>query len=234
VATATSQPNKTSAPRLVIRVEIIPEAPPQATVPQRLNRRALALVLGVVAVLTLTWVGISVFRSDPNSAPVVSEGPGKVESQSPAPAPTPNEATSVVSDEPPPKIAPSTSETESANVTTVEPRSTESKPVAFDVPEEPDASPSPVNEVIPDVPQSALQTIRGTIRVSVRAIVDREGMVLAATSDDPGPSRYFERLALEAAKKWTFTPADTQEQRIMLVRFNFTREGTTARANSPQ
>jgi TonB family protein len=234
VATAASQPNKASAPRLVIRVEIIPETPPQATVPQRLNRRALALVLGVVAVLTLTWVGISVFRSDPTYAPVVSEGPGKVESQSSAPVPMANEATPVVSDEPPPKPAPSTSATESANVTTAEPRSTESKLVALEVTEGPDASPSPVNEVIPDVPQSALQTIRGTVRVSVRVIIDREGTVLAATSDDPGPSRYFERLALEAAKKWTFTPADTQEQRMMQVRFSFTRVGPAARASPPQ
>jgi TonB family protein len=234
VATATSQPNKTSTRRLVIRVEIIPEAPPQATVPQRWNKRALALALGVVAVLTLTWVGISVFRSDPTSASTVSEGPGKVESQSSAPVPTPNEATPVVSDEPAPKLAPSTSETESANVTTAEPRSSESKPVALEVPVEPDALPSPVNEVIPEVPQSALQTIRGTVRVSVRVIVDREGAVLAAISDDHGPSRYFERLALEAAKKWTFKPADTEAQRIMLVRFSFTREGTTARASLPQ
>jgi TonB family protein len=72
-----------------------------------------------------------------------------------------------------------------------------------------DESPSPVNEVIPDVPQSALQTIRGTVRVSVRLTVDKDGTVLAAAADDPGPSRYFERLAIEASKKWTFAPADT-------------------------
>lgn len=66
-------------------------------------------------------------------------------------------------------------------------------------------------------------------------IVDAEGTVLAATADEPGPSRYFERLAIEASKKWTFTPADSEtQQRIMLVRFNFTRAGTTARAKSLQ
>jgi TonB family protein len=96
------------------------------------------------------------------------------------------------------------------------------------------APPAPINEVIPDVPRSARQTIRGTIRVSTRVIVDKDGTVLAATADEPGPSRYFERLAVEAAKKWTFPPADTAEQRIMLVRFYFKRTGTTARASSPQ
>ena len=44
----------------------------------------------------------------------------------------------------------------------------------------------------------------------------------------------FERLALQASKKWTFPPTDSEKQRIMLVRFNFTRAGTTARANSLQ
>jgi TonB family protein len=95
-------------------------------------------------------------------------------------------------------------------------------------------NPSPINEVIPDVPRSARETIRGTIRVSIRVIVDKEGTVLAASADEPGPSRYFERLAVEASKKWTFTPADTQEQRIMLVRFYFKRAGTSARASSLQ
>jgi TonB family protein len=70
--------------------------------------------------------------------------------------------------------------------------------------------------------------------VSVRVIVDKKGTVLAATADDPGPSRYFERLAIESAKQWTFTPAASEEQRIVVVRFNFTRAGTTAQANSLQ
>jgi outer membrane biosynthesis protein TonB len=70
----------------------------------------------------------------------------------------------------------------------------------------------------------------------VRVIVDQEGGVFAALVEDPGPSRYFERLALEAAKKWTFPPTDariasTQERRWELVRFDFTREGTTGRAD---
>jgi TonB family protein len=65
-------------------------------------------------------------------------------------------------------------------------------------------------------------------------IVDKDGTVLEATSQEPGPSRYFERLSIEAAKKWTFSPADTQEQRIILVRFNLTRAGVTARANPVQ
>jgi TonB family protein len=64
--------------------------------------------------------------------------------------------------------------------------------------------------------------------VSVRVTVDNEGKVVEAAADDPGPSRYFERLAIGAAKKWTFAPADSAEQRAMLVKFNFTHDGVTA------
>ena len=78
-----------------------------------------------------------------------------------------------------------------------------------------------------------MSSIRGTIRVSVRTIVAKDRTVLLATTDDPGPSRYFERLAIEAAKKWTFAPSDSS-QRIMRVRFDFTRTATTAREKSLQ
>jgi TonB family protein len=75
-----------------------------------------------------------------------------------------------------------------------------------------------------------LQTIHGHVRVSVRLIVDKEGTVFAALIDEPGPSRYFEHLAIEAAKKWTFPPLDTTGSRLELVRFEFTRQGATGRA----
>lgn len=193
VAAAKSQSGTPSAPRLVVRVKIISKGPPRAPVRRRLSRGAQLLILGLgtVAVL-LSWVAISMFRTEPTSAPGA------------------------------PKPATETAET----------RSAEAKSVESEVRKQPDASPS--LEVIPSVPRSARETIRGTVRVSVRVIVDKEGTVLVATADDPGPSRYFERLAIQASKKWTFAPADAEEQRIMLVRFNFTRAGTTARANSLQ
>jgi TonB family protein len=115
------------------------------------------------------------------------------------------------------------------------PAPSEAAPVVSDEPLPKRATPpSPINEVVPDVPRSARETIRGTVRVSVRVIVAKDGTVLAAIPEDSGPSRYFARLAIEASKKWTFTPTDSEEQRIMLVRFNFTRAGTTARASSLQ
>jgi TonB family protein len=223
VVTAEPKADTASTLRLVIRAEIIREEAPQP-VRQYLDRRALALVLGSVAALTLSWIGISALRTDSTAKPTASEGERAVESRLPAPAPMPSEAARVVSAEPPPQQATSSAETGSAEATSVE------SPVR----DEPNKAPSRVNEVIPDVPQSALQTIRGTVRVSVRLTIGKDGTVLAATADDPGPSRYFERLAIEASKKWTFSPAETEAQRMVLVRFNFTREGTTARATPVQ
>jgi TonB family protein len=92
------------------------------------------------------------------------------------------------------------------------------------------APPSTLHEVIPEVPLRAQRTIRGHIKVWVRVIVNQDGSVFAATPDRAGSSRYFERLALDAAKKWTFPPADTPAQRLMQIRFDFSREGTTGRA----
>jgi len=105
------------------------------------------------------------------------------------------------------------------------------KPVEPQVREQPAPAPSSITEVIPDVPQSALNTIRGTIRVIVRVNVDKEGKVLDATVQEQGASRYFARLALETSRKWTFAPSTSQDQRVMQLRFYFKRSGVTARAS---
>lgn len=194
--------------RLVIRVKILPEGS-RAPVRRRLSRGALLLILGA-AVALLSWLGISIFRPDPAPAPVATARTPNSTSPSPAPVPAPSEAAPVVRDEPPPKPATETAESKSVEL----------------------ESPTPIDEVIPDVPRSARETIRGTIRVTIRVIIDKEGTVLAASADEPGPSRYFERLAVEAAKKWTFTPTASAAQRVMLVRFDFTRGGTTGHASS--
>jgi TonB family protein len=91
--------------------------------------------------------------------------------------------------------------------------------------------PPQVNEVVPDVPRSARQTISGVIKVVIRVIVDKDGKVVGASTDVPGPSRYFERLATEAARKWTFPPESSQERRVVRLTFSFRRSGTTADAS---
>jgi TonB family protein len=88
-----------------------------------------------------------------------------------------------------------------------------------------------VHQVIPDVPLAARRTIRGHIKVWVRVVVDTDGSVFAAVADRTGPSHYFQRLAVEAAKKWIFPPAPAgSARRIVQVQFDFSRDGTTGRA----
>jgi TonB family protein len=184
-----SQGDAPSAGRLVIRIKLIPQ---EATPPPLWRRMSKSAVLiGGVAAALLSWLGISIFRSDPLPPPA---------------APVPAAQTTI----------PSTAEV---------------TPIETQVPPRPEAPTSSINEVLPDVPQSALGTIRGTVRVSVRVNIDPQGKVVNAAAEDRGPSRYFERLSVEAAKQWTFTPARSDEPRTMLVRFNFTRDGATAHAS---
>ncbi len=85
------------------------------------------------------------------------------------------------------------------------------------------------DQVVPDVPQSARDTIHGTVRVSVRLSVDTAGNVTEAELDLPGPSKYFARLALEAAQQWKFDPPKMQGQNVLsdwLLNFQFTGQGT--------
>jgi TonB family protein len=86
-----------------------------------------------------------------------------------------------------------------------------------------------VHQVLPDVPQSARDTIRGTVRVSVRVAVDPSGNVVGATFDSSGTSKYFAALALQAARRWTFVPTKVDGRNISsawILRFEFERTAT--------
>jgi TonB family protein len=90
-----------------------------------------------------------------------------------------------------------------------------------------------VHRALPDVPRFASSTIRGTVRVRVRVKVNPAGNVSAAELDWPGPSRYFARLSMNAARNWKFRPPDANAQAAAsewLIRFDFTRSATTAAA----
>jgi len=95
---------------------------------------------------------------------------------------------------------------------------------------EPATSPPALHAEIPEVSPSARRTIIGHIKIWVRVIVEQDGSVYAATADRLGPSRYFQRVAVEAAKKWTFPPINVPSRRLMQIRFDFSRDGTTGHA----
>jgi TonB family protein len=109
-------------------------------------------------------------------------------------------------------------------------------PTPPEVPVQPpvEAPASVLHEEIPAVPRSSSDTIHGTITVVVRVTVDRSGSVVDETLENPGPSKYFARLATTAARNWRFSPAGSQNSRQWLVSFAFTRDSTTGHATPPE
>jgi hypothetical protein len=88
-----------------------------------------------------------------------------------------------------------------------------------------------VHEEIPAVSRGARDSIHGQIKVAVRVTVDRAGNVVAENLEVHGSSRYFARLASDAAKKWKFAPAENQSPREWLLQFDFSRGGVTGHAD---
>jgi TonB family protein len=107
-----------------------------------------------------------------------------------------------------------------------------SPPAAVETPKAAIAAPPPtvLHQEIPDVSRSARDSVRGVIKVAVRVSVDRSGNVVAATLDNRASSRYFDRAAMDAAKKWKFAQGADQALRVWLLHFEFTRSGATAHA----
>lgn len=193
------------APPRTASPQVAPKAArPAPSVAQSPKPRALLTVMvGAVVILALGWTGVRVFRTHRTPAPPPVQAPGGSLSQ------TPGAAAPALAEGRAPVSAVSATKPGQSDVTT---------------------SRLALQEVIPDVARSARRTIRGHIKVWVRVIVDQDGSVYAAVADRTGPSRYFQRLAIEAAKKWTFSPVDTPSRRLMQVRFDFSRDGTTGRA----
>lgn len=80
-----------------------------------------------------------------------------------------------------------------------------------------------VHQVIPVVPESALQTINGKIRVTVKVHVDAAGNVSTAEFQQRGSSHYFANFAMQAAKQWKFGPG--QASRAWDLQFVFRSAG---------
>jgi serine/threonine protein kinase len=166
-------------------------------------RALLTAVLGAVVILALGWAGMRIVRSH----------------QAPAPPPAPEGSLSQT----PGAITPVTASGREPASTALPPKESRSDLAT---------STSALHEVIPEVPPSARRTIKGHINVWVRVIVDPDGSVFAATADRPGPSRYFQHLSIEAAKQWTFPPIGTESRRLMQIRFDYSRDGTTGSART--
>lgn len=85
--------------------------------------------------------------------------------------------------------------------------------------------------VEPNVSESARQTIQGKVRVKVELTVNSLGEVSSAELRSPGPSRYFARKALEAARQWKFQPPEVGGQpgeSRWVIEFRFGQSATEA------
>ncbi|HZE45221.1 MAG TPA: TonB family protein [Steroidobacteraceae bacterium] len=87
-----------------------------------------------------------------------------------------------------------------------------------------------LHQEIPALSRGTRDNIRGQIKVAVLVTVDRSGNVIGQTVENRGSSRYFARASLEAAKKWRFAPADSQDSRQWLLQFEFSRSGAAGQA----
>jgi TonB family protein len=87
-----------------------------------------------------------------------------------------------------------------------------------------------VHQVMPEVSQSAKNTIRGTIKVSVQVQVDPSGKVSSTKFKSAGPSRYFAERARKAAEQWQFSPPEINGQptaSAWVIQFRFKRGAAT-------
>jgi eukaryotic-like serine/threonine-protein kinase len=85
-----------------------------------------------------------------------------------------------------------------------------------------------INQVLPDISQRSRSTIRGTVRVIIKAHVDSAGSVTSAEIAS-GPSHFFANAALESVYGWDFAPAKIEGHAVpseWLVHFDFTHSGT--------
>jgi TonB family protein len=221
-------------------------AAPRKTVPERENQRtkrpskigpyvAVAAALAVVAILTVPRL----FRggSDDSQAASSSQGRPRVSARRESAPPRQNQpiAANTEASQSDEKVASAEAEGGTTPVRAVKPEGLFSASAPAPTPSREKTTRQRVTagqvaqQVLPDVPASARNTIRGKVAVGVRISVDSKGNVTQAELDSPGPSKYFARLALEAAQQWKFEPPRMEGRGVLsdwLLRFEFTGSGT--------
>jgi hypothetical protein len=186
------------------------EAPPEQPAPTT-GRKWLSLALVGASAVALAWIlaGPRLGRHPVASAQTEQAAPAAVPAPAPAAViPRPQKPSPL---EPTP--APRVRERPAPPATTPARRQPES-------PVEGTAG-QVIHQVIPEVPDYAQRTIRGKVKIDVRATVDASGHVTGAAVESQN-SRYFAKLALEASRHWEFASAGD-----WLLRFEFTPAGNT-------
>lgn len=217
--------------RLVIRAVVNSE--PAAEVPPERKSPAVPIAVAV-AILAIVGLGVYWFKGGSNTDASMTEtastaAPTSTSSTGAPPAGASPTATAPTSGaqpaQPPSASADSNDHPPSRTPATRAPQAHSGSADA-----ERDLPAAVLHEEIPTVPLSARQTIHGRVKVTVRVTVDKAGTVISDVLENPGPSKYFARVAGQAASRWKFVPAADGHTRQWLVRFEFSRDGTKAHA----
>jgi len=192
------------------------------------NRFGLPILIFAVVLVALV-AGIKLFQAKPHPAGTESvptatatpkADPATTESAKTEPAKT--ESASATKADSAPQTAPPPAST--PQLSTPAPSTASSA----------DSKGAVAHEVLPDIPRSAMNTITGTIKISVRVEVDSSGKVTDAKLTKAGPSKYFAGFALNAARGWEFTPPTANGQAtasVWTIHFRLRRSGTQASAD---
>jgi serine/threonine-protein kinase len=203
--------------------------------PARMSRYAAAAIV-VTLMLAMLFGGAKLLRRKPSQTPTSAVSSEQTNQQANASAAVPAtepelkpaENESKVPDAPPKKKSPPRTALKTASeVRNVYPAPTIDSGAA---PAPGDSAPGKViQQVLPDVPRSATNTIHGTVRVAVRVHVDPAGNILGLNVVSGGPSPYFARLAADTARQWKFSPPRRNGQAVASMwdlRFEFIRGAT--------
>ncbi|MFZ3343515.1 MAG: TonB family protein [Terriglobales bacterium] len=184
-------------------------------------KRPYLLVLAAAIAVTIFLIARPRPSSPPDQPQTSSAPPQTSSSQtSVPPASVPQTSSPRASSSPTERATPA-DQSPAQPPTSAAPPSGEQKAVATD---------EIVERAMPQVSPSARRTISGKIKVRVRVDVDAAGNVTEAKLKTPGPSKYFARLSLEAARRWKFAPAPDGDRRTWTLLFAFTRARTEASA----
>jgi hypothetical protein len=85
------------------------------------------------------------------------------------------------------------------------------------------------HQVLPEVSSEARNTLRGTVRIGVKLRVNPSGSVVEARLATLGRSKYFSRVAREAALRWQFDPPRNAQGALeseWLLEFEFDQDAT--------
>lgn len=206
------------------RLESDNAAPAPANADKKLAKGKRAALIAALAVL-IVFAFILIPHHKQKPAPAAETNP----STAPTPPP-PAQSTASTTPQAPVAPAPQTAAPAPSQPAAPAASGTASPPVdQAQAPQGATSEGSVLQRVMPDVPPQASATIHGKVTVVIRVAVDASGAVSNATFESEGPSKYFARLALDAARQWKFQPARSGGQAVpgaWNLRFEFRQSGT--------